>query len=149
MDKDTKKRYDKARYARIKAKRLAQMRAWSVKYRAKKNKSQRRYYAANKRKCVMASRAYYKKHSHKWFEYNQRTKYPTATRPMPMRCEGCNRKRGKRRLHNDHCHKTKRFRGWLCSNCNTGIGLLGDSLAGLNKATRYLRRNNVRSKSAK
>jgi len=38
----------------------------------------------------------------------------------------------------DHCHNTKVFRGWLCNACNTGIGLLGDNLEGLNKAFAYL-----------
>ena len=38
----------------------------------------------------------------------------------------------------DHCHDTNIFRGWLCHNCNSGIGLLGDNLEGLNKAVAYL-----------
>jgi len=38
----------------------------------------------------------------------------------------------------DHCHDTDVFRGWLCHKCNVGIGLLGDTLEGLNKAIAYL-----------
>jgi hypothetical protein len=144
MDKLLKKRYDKARYARIKAKKLAQMRAWSARNREKKNATQRKYYKRNKAACRAAARAYYKKNRLKWYHYNQRSKYPTPTRPMPMRCECCGLLRGKKRLHNDHDHKQKKFRGWLCSNCNTGIGLLGDSLAGLAKATNYLKEANVK-----
>lgn len=45
----------------------------------------------------------------------------------------------KRRLHLDHCHTTGRFRGWLCSPCNTGIGLLGDSIEGVTRALEYLK----------
>ena len=44
-----------------------------------------------------------------------------------------------RRLHLDHCHNTGRFRGWLCSNCNTALGLLKDSLELVAKLTGYLK----------
>lgn len=38
----------------------------------------------------------------------------------------------------DHDHSTGLFRGWLCCRCNRAIGLLGDSIAGLRAAVRYL-----------
>jgi len=38
----------------------------------------------------------------------------------------------------DHDHDTGEFRGWLCSNCNTGLGAMGDNKEGLKKAMRYL-----------
>ena len=38
----------------------------------------------------------------------------------------------------DHCHKTGRFRGWLCKECNMAIGLLGDTKMGVSKALKYL-----------
>lgn len=40
--------------------------------------------------------------------------------------------------HIDHDHKTGEFRGVLCSPCNTGIGLLGDSVVGVSNAIPYL-----------
>ena len=49
--------------------------------------------------------------------------------------------RPERVWHLDHCHKTKRFRGWLCSNCNQSIGKLNDSVECLKKAIKYLERN--------
>ena len=42
----------------------------------------------------------------------------------------------------DHDHTDDSFRGVLCKTCNTGIGLLGDNLAGLNRAVMYLRGKN-------
>lgn len=39
----------------------------------------------------------------------------------------------------DHCHDTGVIRGLLCTNCNTGIGLLGDNLNGVKKALTYLK----------
>lgn len=40
----------------------------------------------------------------------------------------------------DHCHETGKIRGLLCNKCNTGMGLLGDSIEGLQAAIDYLRR---------
>lgn len=38
----------------------------------------------------------------------------------------------------DHCHVTDKFRGWLCNECNTGLGKLGDSLDRAKRAVEYL-----------
>lgn len=38
----------------------------------------------------------------------------------------------------DHCHSTGKIRGLLCRNCNSGIGLLGDNVEGLQAALAYL-----------
>jgi hypothetical protein len=56
--------------------------------------------------------------------------------PKPDNCQCCGLNVNV--LVMDHCHKTERFRGWLCRNCNTGIGKLGDDLQGLHQAINYL-----------
>lgn len=38
----------------------------------------------------------------------------------------------------DHHHTNGEVRGLLCSNCNTGIGLLGDNIDNLKSAIKYL-----------
>lgn len=38
----------------------------------------------------------------------------------------------------DHDHITGSFRGWICRNCNQGIGKLGDDVKGLQRAVQYL-----------
>lgn len=38
----------------------------------------------------------------------------------------------------DHCHKTGNVRGLLCNQCNRAIGMLGDTVEGLQKAIDYL-----------
>ena len=53
-------------------------------------------------------------------------------------CECCGKTNT--RLFIDHNHTTGIFRGWLCHKCNSGIGLLGDQLEGVEKAIKYLRR---------
>ena len=44
----------------------------------------------------------------------------------------------RRRMNIDHCHETNQVRGILCSSCNTGLGHLGDNIAGLQRALKYL-----------
>lgn len=42
------------------------------------------------------------------------------------------------KFHIDHCHTTNSFRGLLCPNCNSGMGLLGDNPDRLRAAAEYL-----------
>lgn len=41
----------------------------------------------------------------------------------------------------DHDHKTGKFRGWLCHDCNRAIGNLGDDANRLQRALEYLSRS--------
>lgn len=40
----------------------------------------------------------------------------------------------------DHCHKTGKIRGILCSNCNRALGLLKDDLSRIKRLEGYLNR---------
>lgn len=61
--------------------------------------------------------------------------------PKNGKCQLCKKyEKKKQRLSLDHCHKTNKFRGWICDNCNIGIGKLGDNLKGLKKASLYMER---------
>jgi len=55
--------------------------------------------------------------------------------PKPDLCRCCHRKKI---LQIDHIHGTIIFRGWVCRNCNTGVGSLGDTLEGVLQAAIYL-----------
>lgn len=63
---------------------------------------------------------------------------PAPTRPEPPACECCGAPPAGRALALDHDHGTGAFRGWLCFDCNTGIGRLGDNVAGIRRAIAYL-----------
>ena len=52
-------------------------------------------------------------------------------------CDNCGKTDQK--LIFDHCHETGKFRGWLCYQCNTAIGNLGDNIEGLTRALNYLK----------
>lgn len=41
-------------------------------------------------------------------------------------------------LVTDHCHSTGKFRGFLCSQCNSGLGLFKDNPIRLQSAIKYL-----------
>lgn len=54
---------------------------------------------------------------------------------------GCVTPPGKRGWQVDHCHKTNRVRGVLCTNCNTGLGLAKDNPDILKRWIKYLRKH--------
>ena len=60
--------------------------------------------------------------------------YPTPEVGTPCYCCG----KTSEKLQLDHDHNKMTYRGWLCSNCNTGIGKLGDNIEGVQKAVDYL-----------
>ena len=57
-------------------------------------------------------------------------------------CEICG-SQGSPWLCVDHCHSTGKIRGILCNNCNTGVGLLGDTEEAVLRAVQYLKSRGV------
>ena len=67
--------------------------------------------------------------------------------PKPARCDCCGKKfkdLNDKHINLDHCRETGTFRGWLCTSCNQGLGKLGDTIEGLEKALDYLHRHKDR-----
>jgi len=64
--------------------------------------------------------------------------------PITTHCECCGKEyvqqptKRKDSLCLDHDPVKGTFRGWICRQCNTAIGLLGDNLDGVKKAVSYL-----------
>lgn len=55
-------------------------------------------------------------------------------------CKICQRPQiGRKRLAIDHCHETRKVRGLLCTKCNVGLGMFGDSVERLRRAISYLK----------
>jgi len=55
---------------------------------------------------------------------------------QPICCEICGKE--SKRYDLDHNHKTGKFRGWLCPQCNRSLGHFGDDLEGIMRVVRYL-----------
>lgn len=60
-----------------------------------------------------------------------------AGRPKPENCELCG---CAGRICFDHDHLTGLFRGWICSHCNSALGMVKDNPRLLEKMAAYLRR---------
>jgi hypothetical protein len=51
-------------------------------------------------------------------------------------CGDCDKK-----LVIDHCHQTGRVRGLLCTRCNVGLGIFGESVAQIKKSIGYIEKH--------
>lgn len=67
-----------------------------------------------------------------------------AGRKKPARCEICGKTGA---ICFDHCHKSKKFRGWICSRCNHVLGCIKDSSKLLYKLANYLEISELKTKS--
>lgn len=67
-----------------------------------------------------------------------RRKY--ASRPKPEQCEICGAMGD---ICLDHCHKTNKFRGWICRRCNFALGMVKDNTEILQGLIEYLNKNNL------
>jgi hypothetical protein len=113
------------------------------KVRANGREYQRKRRLADPEKFRVEAREQKRKNPERSKETSRRSKWrkkgmPEPTRPRPEFCECCGRPPSARALANDHCHYSNVFRGWLCSNCNSGIGKLGDDIPGIVRALKYL-----------
>ena len=59
--------------------------------------------------------------------------------PKPDACDSCHKKNKKLEL--DHKHGTLIFKGWVCGDCNSGGGRLGDTLEGVLQHAVYLEKD--------
>lgn len=114
--------------------------------KADTDRARERYHTdpAYRAKTLARNKAYAKKHPQIERERSwRRNGVPSPTHACPERCEICDQLPKQRALHADHCHLTGTFRGWLCSECNLGLGKFRDSSDLLISAVRYLRRREL------
>lgn len=67
--------------------------------------------------------------------WNLSRKERMAGRKRPEKCELCNYGV---RICFDHDHKTGKFRGWLCTKCNTMVGFIEKNIEMLPKVIEYI-----------
>lgn len=161
--KDTKKAYQHAYYLRNKEHILAKNKANAPKYKERKNAKSREFYANNKEIVCARGEKWRKAHKdehnlrvREWQKKNpesvKRSKrkavlkaqygisvedFDSMAASQGFACAICKLVPIKT-LHVDHCHKTNKIRGLLCSQCNTAIGLLKENAEFLSRAITYL-----------
>ena len=72
---------------------------------------------------------------------SKKNKEEIAGRPKPGNCELCKKQR--KRIVFDHCHKTGKFRGWLCNGCNVTLGMVGESKELLLRMIEYIEKGGL------
>ena len=145
-----------------KAELAAYQRAYRAKHRDKLNARGREYRAEHKEKFRERDKAKYAADPEKFIakacEYYSKNKDRVRDRQLQRtygisladfnrmlteqggRCAICrtDAPKGRGKFHVDHCHKTNRVRGLLCTLCNTMIGRGQDSTEIFVAAVRYL-----------
>lgn len=76
-----------------------------------------------------------------WKGGGSRYRRKIAPRPMPIQCEICGAfgEDFKKGLCLDHNHKTGEFRGWICTRCNTAIGMVKENIGILEAIISYIK----------
>lgn len=103
------------------------------------------WYRNNKKRVSTARHDWGKKNPRQAKDRRLKRKYGITMKEFLLfrkaqnnRCAIC-RKLFRQTPHVDHDHKTGLFRGLLCFHCNVGIGMLKDSYALLESASKYIR----------
>lgn len=110
------------------------------------------YYENNREKINAKHKAYYKNNKDKVRNKDLKRNFGIGLHEYNLMlteqkgkcaCCGIHQNELTRNLAVEHDHDTGLIRGLLCSNCNTGIGLLGDNIEGLMKAFNYLEKHEL------
>jgi hypothetical protein len=123
-------------------KRKAYKAAW---YQANKERAQA-YSAKHRNKFPDGNRRYFRNH-HLVKTYGITIEqYEVIYKEQRGVCAICGSlpdlpKHGVARLVVDHDHATGKIRGLLCNNCNSGLGIIGDTIEHLERALAYLKQH--------
>lgn len=121
-------------------------RRWAQANKERHLENSKRHHKEKKSKVALRKHAYYTANPDKAARYKETTRQAVCRKwrgaavydpPKWGMCPICNYER---LLVYDHDHKTDAFRGWICNNCNFGLGHFKDSPEILHKAADYLRR---------
>lgn len=97
---------------------------------------------ARRKRLAAHSKRYYDKYPERRRLSHQKMRYGFVPPPEPKNCEACGIPFTQFRNGAcvDHDHATGKFRGWLCSPCNTALGHAKDSRDRLQLLINYLDR---------
>lgn len=127
---------------------------WRKQNREKLKKAQKDYHARNRTKINADRKKRFDENPGRYREYHWEEqgikmsngltltyeKYLSMLNQQGYMCPVCGDKLTNKNGHPDHDHKTGLVRGILCKKCNCALGLLGDDLMIVTKATEYLKR---------
>lgn len=130
--------------------------AYSRKYRRdnlkKAKENNKKWKINNPEKVALIRKRQKKKAKEKTHRYHIKREYGMSSEQYEYMlleqggvcaANGCHEIMKHGRLSVDHCHKTGRIRGLLCSQCNTTLGRVGDSIEKLKGLISYLERANL------
>jgi hypothetical protein len=113
--------------------------AWQIENPAKKLAKQRRYAVRQTKERKLAD----SRRDHETERQRRnRWRIEIAGRAPPDVCELCFKPDPREKIVWDHCHRTGKFRGWLCDRCNKTIGAAEDSPTILRAMADYVERHN-------
>jgi hypothetical protein len=112
--------------------------AWKKSHPGAMNAYNKKYYESHKKRVSAYRRKWYAQ-GFSQLTYLRRLE-AIAGRPKPSACEICHKKAKK--ICFEHCHKTGKFRGWICSRCNFILGII-ESPSYLKPFVKYLKRANA------
>lgn len=97
-------------------------------------KLKREWYSANSPRLIVSSKNDYYKRTYGITLDDAKERLAAQN----GKCLICEKPISGRNVHVDHCHKTGRVRGLLCSGCNIGVGVLEKPNDWLARAMSYL-----------
>jgi len=159
--------YFRKRYLKNKTRIKEINKKWASKNKEKIKAIKKRYRIKNKEKIRKDGRKYYRKHKKQYYQYRKKWRknnpqkikeeklrlkfkmsiedYNNLLKNQNNRCGICNEKFDLKNYNKpnypnvDHCHKTGKIRGILCSRCNSGLGSFHDDQSVLDSAVLWLK----------
>jgi hypothetical protein len=131
----TRAEYQKAYRLKNLARLKEQKKAYHLKNKVKFNKKSRNWWKENKLRLWFTG-------LNKRYGLTKDEIYDLIL-TQDSRCSICGKMLMRATAKLDHCHKTGKVRGFLCSQCNVGLGMFKENKRTLAKAVAYLKQHDA------